>query len=204
MKNKIYLWDDDKIHGNIVQEFCLDRPIITSTDTVLGFLAPITKKSFEQLNLFKNRSNKPYLILLADLDSIGNFCSRLPLQIENFLKKIWPGPITVLLPANANLKPYVTAGKKTVALRMPDHTQLRALAKEYNGLFSTSANSAGRPVPLSVSEIEPALLQQVNLVINNQQKQLPSTIVDLSGEKPVIVREGAVSKEEINKLFEDK
>jgi len=97
----------------------------------------------------------------------------------------------------------------TIAIRVPDHAGLQNLLAHFPGLFSTSANCAGDPVPTSVAVIDPEILTRVAYVITDEpesaqvepgQKKAPSTIIDCTGPEVKIVREGAFSLAQLRKF----
>jgi L-threonylcarbamoyladenylate synthase len=176
---------------------------LVATDTVLGLLAPLTEEAFERLNSIKKRFEKPYLLLIADKSKVARF-ARMPLSgaAEKIVAHCWPGPITLIVPAREDLPYFLTSPQKTIALRVPDHTALRAVLHKVDGLFSTSANVAGAVVPQTLAEVDPWVLQESSVVVKDTNiaiADLPSTIIDCTSEVPVIVRQGAYAREQIEK-----
>lgn len=95
----------------------------------------------------------------------------------------------------------------TIGLRVPDYIGLQQLLAGCEGLFSTSANKAGEPIPLSFDEIDPDITKQVAAIVgdysdNGSQTAVPSTILDCSGDTIRVVREGAYPIETIFKKIE--
>jgi len=112
--------------------------------------------------------------------------------------------VTLLCTAQEGLPLYMQSEEGTVALRVPDHPQLLALLQKFDGLFSTSANSAGAPVPQLIEEVENEIMQMVDGVVldkNEKKENVPSTILDCTGDRIKVVRQGAFSAEMIEKLI---
>jgi L-threonylcarbamoyladenylate synthase len=114
-----------------------------------------------------------------------------------------PGSLTLVLPKADWLPGIITGGGETVAVRIPNHPIPIALI---NGLgapiVGTSANLSGQPSPLTADDVHTQLGDSVDLIIDGGRCPggKESTIVDVSGERPAIIREGAISKEEIEQV----
>lgn len=182
---------------------------ITKTDTVLGFLALFDQQGFTSLNQLKGgRSEKPYLILVGSAQKISVFTDQeFSDCIMQFIMKCWPGPVTFIFRARKELLSCAVSPEGTVALRCPDHKGLQELLYHFDGLFSTSANRSGKPVPSSVDELDQELLDEVAyLIVDTVQhiKVKTSTILDLTDvENNIIkvVREGAFSVKELEHFY---
>jgi tRNA threonylcarbamoyl adenosine modification protein (Sua5/YciO/YrdC/YwlC family) len=193
---KIATWQDQNISEQLLAILRKDGIIASSTDTILGLLAPLTQGGWQQLNEIKHREQKPYIILISDREKAGLFCDELHLvKIEKIMKTYWPGPLTIILPAKNDLPDYLRSKDGTVALRVPDHAGLQKLLIHCDGLFSTSANLAGQPVPHSIQEMDDSIKDRVDaLVIDAHPREtaVASTIIDCTGKDIRIVREGAI------------
>lgn len=179
--------------------------VLAEGDTVLGLLADISEKGYMELDRIKKRSSKPYLLLVANrekaLDLIEKSTS-LSFQIEKLMKFFWPGPLTLICKAKKDLPWYIRSSQDTIAIRVPKHQGLLDLLQHFNGLFSTSANKSGEPVPDSLSTVDPKIKQHIAYLVrnnleDNNNNQLPSTIIDCSGEEIKIIRQGAFPMEQL-------
>ncbi len=182
---------------------------IVSTDTVYGFLASITEESFKQIETFKQAKRlKPFIILIDTKEKLKLFVDKVPLKIEAFIDKIWPGPVTIIFKAKKNLPNFVTVGYDTIAIRIPNHKGLLNLLKSFNGLFSTSANTISMPAPTKFEEIEKNLLAKVAFFVDSPEEKkesLASTILDATSPDNIkVLREGAYSKELLEKYYGSK
>jgi L-threonylcarbamoyladenylate synthase len=109
--------------------------------------------------------------------------------------RFWPGPLTLVLPARPDLDRAITAGSGTVAVRVPGSEVARELARRAGGaLISTSANLSGEPPPVGPRDLSPALVAQIDAVLEAPPCPggSPSTIVAVAGEGVKLIREGAV------------
>jgi tRNA threonylcarbamoyl adenosine modification protein (Sua5/YciO/YrdC/YwlC family) len=193
---------EKRLHGGGV--------VLAEGDTVLGLLADVSQKGRAQLDHIKNRSKKPYLILVGDSKKALSFIetdSYKPLQIEKLMHICWPGPVTLIFRAKAGVALYSQSSDGTIALRVPDHAGLLQLLSHFDGLFSTSANNAGAPVPSAIKEVDNAIISAVACVVMNDDSQkaqshLPSTIIDCTGERLVVVRQGAFDASRLMDLYD--
>jgi len=108
--------------------------------------------------------------------------------------------------AKQSIPDFMKSKKGTIALRVPDHTGLQKLLPHFTGLFSTSANIGGNPIPRTIEEIDERIVKQIAcVVLDKKEKQvtsLPSTIIDCSGNNITVVREGAYPVDELRKKME--
>jgi len=206
MKYNELHWDDKTSLEAVIQALKMGDAVIGTTDTVLGLLADTTQEGFDCLNQIKGRSNKPYLILIPSQEALYHFVD-LPLAgpVQKLVDQCWPGPLTIIFKVKAGAPSHLTSPDGTIALRVPKHAGLQAVLKHFNGLFSTSANMAGGPIPETIEQLDPLIRQKVaHLVVDSdtgQPASLPSTIIDCSGDEIKIVREGAFSKEHLMQLI---
>ncbi|MFC1958780.1 L-threonylcarbamoyladenylate synthase [Chloroflexota bacterium] len=177
------------------------------TDTVYGLGACISlPQAVERIYKVKERSRNMSLpLLLADVSQITKVAEVVPpigwLLIHSFL----PGALTLVLPKSSLIPDIITAGGTTVAIRIPSHPVPIALVEGLGApIVGTSANLSGRPSSLTAEEVYSQLGDKVDLVIEGGRCPggKESTIVDITGENPVILREGAISREEIEQVCE--
>jgi len=180
--------------------------IIFPTDTVYGLGCDATNEEAVRrvFKIKKRPENKPVPIIISDLEmakKVAYFNSK----TEEMLLAIWPGPITVLLENRGALPEPAAAGQRTIGLRIPDYKITHFLAAKCGvPLVATSANISDQQ---ESNKIEAVLEQFINepykpdLVLNagDLKSSQPSTILDLSKDKPIITRVGMVSKK---KLFD--
>lgn len=179
--------------------------VLAEGDTVLGLLADVSQKGRAQLDHIKNRSKKPYLILVGDSKKALSFIeigSYKPLQIEKLMHICWPGPVTLIFRAKAGVALYSQSADGTIALRVPDHAGLLELLTHFEGLFSTSANNTGEQIPSTIEAVDSTIMSAVACVVMNDDSHkpksaLPSTIIDCTGERLVVVRQGAFDASEL-------
>lgn len=182
--------NDIKIVQNALQQ---GDVVVGSSDTIFGLYANATKQGLHNLNDIKQREEKPYVILVESLEKLSLFV-RIPdvPAVNNLITQCWPGPVTLILPRNTTSAAANFYTRDTIALRIPDHKGLLTLLESFNGIFSTSANTSGKPAALSVDTVEQTILQQVRYCIDGQSPHVkPSTILDCTQSEIIVVRAGA-------------
>lgn len=167
--------------------------VIYPTDTVYGIAANIYNEK-AVLNVFssKHRSmSKPLSLCLAEFESI-NDVAFMDDETETIVEQLFPGPFTVIMRKKKTVSSLLTAGTNKIGIRIPDNKLSRDLALDFP-ITSTSANISGVNVPESPNEVVKQLGDAVDLVLDAGicEYGLHSTVVDMTGEYPVILREGA-------------
>lgn len=175
--------------------------IVFPTDTVYGLAAmPFQSQFIERLFVVKGRSSQKAIgILLGNYTDLELIVSAMSPLAACLAEAFWPGPLTLVLPRHANL-PYVLApDNNTIGVRMPDHPFALALMRKSGPLAVTSANLSGRENACTAQEVLDQLNGRVHLVLDGGRVPggIPSTVVDCSGEQPVIVREGPIDLQAI-------
>lgn len=175
------------------------------TDTVYGLGASLKlPQSVARIYEVKGRSpNSPLPLLLADVSQIAEVAGKVPPSAWCFIRNFFPGALTLILSKSSSVPAVITGGGNSVAVRIPDHPVPVALIKGLGvPIVGTSANISGRPSPLTAEEVSAQLGGKIDLIIDGGRCPggKESTIVDVTGETPVIRREGAISKEELRRV----
>jgi L-threonylcarbamoyladenylate synthase len=208
MNSKFLYWEKQSTIDTLIQSMYREDVCVTTTDTVLGLLAPVTAQGFNRLNEIKLRSEKSYLVVIDSIRKVNGLVEGgVSAQVEMLMQKCWPGPLTLIFKASPALPEYAKSVQGTIALRIPNHEGLRSVASEFDGLFSTSANISGSPVPTTIADLDPRILREVAYVVSSEVEQprgKASTILDCSKEVITVVREGAYPINELEKISEQK
>ena len=176
------------------------------TDTVYGlasdaFHAPGIIKLFEA----KGRdSNKAISILIGSNDQIKSVTNHMTKLARKLTERFWPGGLTVIVPRKETL-PELISTTKNIGIRMPNHPVALELLTTFGPLATTSANLSGGSNPQSAIDVFDQLNGRVPLILNGGicPGGIPSTVVDCTGDKPVILRLGAISEKAILEALED-
>jgi L-threonylcarbamoyladenylate synthase len=175
------------------------------TDTVYGLGACFSNlDAVEQIYKVKQRpQNMGLPLLLADISQITEVAESVPPIAWLLAHRFLPGGLTLVLPRAKSVPDIVTGGGETVAVRIPDHPVPIALIKGLGApIIGTSANVSGRPSALTADEVYSQFNDKIDLVIDGGQcgEGKESTIIDITGDVPRILREGAVSREELEQV----
>ena len=170
------------------------------TDTVygVGSLA-FDQQAIESIYLAKSRPvEKAIPVLIGDLPDLEKVSDNIPDMALRFAARFWPGPLTCVIPKNQIL-PAAISATPTVAVRIPDHVDARALLRATGPMAVTSANISGRASPVTAQEVYEQLNGRIPLILDGGVTPggVPSTLVDCTAESPVILREGPVSMQDL-------
>jgi len=175
-----------------------DGLIVVPTDTIYAFATSIkSKKGIERLAKIKNeklkRSN--FSLICKDLSNISKYTKPIDRKTFRTLKSTLPGPFTFILNANNSVSKIFQTNKKEIGIRVPDHKFIKTLVEELNHpLVCSSVNDEDHIIkyttdPLAIFE---KFEKNVDAVINyGYGKNVASTIIDLTSESPVLIRQGA-------------
>ena len=171
-----------------------DGVIAYPTDTLFGLGCLVSrKKAVDRIQGLKGRDpKKPMSILCSDLEMLCRYTRHLDTPTFRILKPRFPGPYTAVLGCSREVPRYLQK-KQTVGLRIPDHVFCREITRLVGEpIITTSCNAAGEPPLQTAWEIQEELGHQLDLVVDcGQPAGLASTVVDLTGDEPILLREGA-------------
>ena len=120
------------------------------------------------------------------------------------MKEFWPGPLTLVLPASAEVPELVTAGAGKVGVRMPDHPVALALIQAAGtAIVAPSANASGQPPPTTAQEVLQYLDGKIDLILDGGPTRLKvaSTVVDVTETPPRILREGSITRKTLSEIL---
>ena len=174
------------------------------TDTVYGLgCNPFDAEAIDRLVKAKERvkGSLPVLVSsLQDAERLGEISGLAARLADRF----WPGPLTLVVLTRSNFPEKITDHMSLIGLRIPNHEKARALIKECGGaLVGTSANISGRPSLRTAVEVVNELGDRVGLVVDGGPAPLgrESTVVKVLGDESTVIREGAISREDILKTL---
>lgn len=170
------------------------------TDTLYGLAVdPTNSDAVARLFALKGRApDQAIPLIAADVDQVRAWTRLTPLA-ERLARAFWPGPLTLVLEASREIDPRVLGRGRTVAIRVPDQDVARALAAGVGApVTSTSANPSGRPPTANPDEVV-AALPALDVLIDDGLTRggAPSTIVDATGDQPVLIRAGVIAWERV-------
>jgi len=178
------------------------------TDTFYGLGAdPLNPLAIRKIRELKSREEtKPILLLISDYDKVASFITKPSELFLSITSQHWPGPLTLVSNARPELPEELTAGSGTIGLRLPDDDGVRSLVRVCGGaLTATSANPSGRLPARTAKDVETYFPAGIDLIIDGGEATVlqPSTILDLSGPEPLLIREGAIPRTALNETLSD-
>ncbi len=170
------------------------EPVVLPTDTVYGLCAdPERESAAREVSRLKGRDERRPLALLAR--DVEMLLERVPELDHGVLGALLPGPFTLVLPNPARRYPWLSGARpETIGVRVPELTGSAAkVLEEVGAVIATSANLHGGPDPGRLDEV-PAEIRRACAVLvdGGELPGRPSTVLDLTGPEPTVVREGAV------------
>jgi len=176
------------------------------TETVYGLGGDALRPGVvDKIFAAKSRpADNPLIVHITDADGVGRFCESRPAVFQALADAFWPGPLTLVLPANSRAREAVTRGLDTVALRVPAHPVAQALLRAADlGLAAPSANLSGRPSPTEAAHVLHDLQGRIPLILDGGACEvgIESTVLDLSVPRPTILRPGTVTAEALAEVL---
>ncbi|MBN2466799.1 MAG: threonylcarbamoyl-AMP synthase [Deltaproteobacteria bacterium] len=151
----------------------------------------------------KRDPSQPLLILISHYDLLSEYVAMVPEIARKLTERFWPGPLTIIFSASPRIPSLLCAGTGKIAVRISSHPIARALAAAMDvPITSTSANLTGLPSPTMPEEVFNQLHSKIDMIIDGGKTMggMPSTIVDVTMSPLQLVREGAISFNEILKV----
>jgi L-threonylcarbamoyladenylate synthase len=176
--------------------------VVFPTETVYG-IGALADSKFGAQEIFEVKVrplDKPLPWLVESEDALDIYGVEVPEYAHNLARAYWPGPLTLIVKASERVGKDFRAPDSTVALRSPKHEVVIELLQAAGGpIIATSANTSGNPAPGTFDEVEVRIVQAADLSLDGgeTEHQTASTVVDCTGDTPVILREGAIGSAEI-------
>lgn len=181
------------------------RLVAMPTETVYGLAAnALAADAVRQIFEVKGRpSSNPLIVHVADTMQMQEYVTGIPPVAKRLIDAFCPGPLTLVLPRSASIPDIVTAGKDTVAIRVPAHPVAQLLLRQSGlPLAAPSANPSGYISPTTASHVFEMLGSKVSYILDGGacEKGIESTIVKFEGDTPVILRHGVITREDIARV----
>lgn len=174
------------------------------TETVYGLGADAWNPSaIHKVFEVKGRpSDNPLIVHVSSKDQVSDFAAIIPDTAQILMDEFWPGPLSIVLPKKPEVLDSVTAGLDTVAIRMPDHPVALDLIEATGPLVAPSANKSGRPSPTKASHVREDFGNDFPVIDGAATRVgLESTVIDLSSDRPAILRPGGISRKELENIL---
>jgi tRNA threonylcarbamoyl adenosine modification protein (Sua5/YciO/YrdC/YwlC family) len=182
------------------------RLVVLPTDTVYGLgCDAFSSTAVKALLAAKHRGpDMPVPVLVGSWSTIDGLVLGVPAAARSLIEAFWPGGLSIVLPHAPSLSWDLGSTKGTVMLRMPLHPVALELLREVGPMAVSSANISGRPPASSAAEAQEQLASSVDLYLDGGPSGAPvaSTIVDLTGSEPRILREGEITRQQVGEVLE--
>jgi L-threonylcarbamoyladenylate synthase len=205
-KRTLLLRSDEKCVAKAARILRLGGLVAFPTETVYGLGASVTEQaSLARIFAVKGRpADNPLIVHVAERAQVSLVAAAVPVRASCLMDYFWPGPLSLVLPRNPAISDLISAGLPTVAVRMPDHpVALRLISAAGVAVAAPSANCSGRPSPTTARHVLADLGGRIDAVIDGGPCSVgvESTVLDLTGERAVILRPGGVSREAISRAL---
>ncbi len=150
--------------------------------------------------------DNPLILHVSGAEQVSLFCHHIPSAAWTLMEKFWPGPLTLVLPARDNVPRRTTANLDTVAIRCPDHPLTREIIRQSGvPIAAPSANISGKPSPTTAQHVYHDMAGKIQAIVDGGPCSVgvESTIVDLTGECPRLLRPGGITPEQLRDVLGD-
>jgi L-threonylcarbamoyladenylate synthase len=176
------------------------------TETVYGLGADAKNpEAVARIFAAKGRPvDHPVIVHLASFDQLKDWAREINPVTKKLAQHFWPGPLTLILPRAVGVLDCITGGQDTVGVRIPSHPVAQTLLKSFgSGIAAPSANKFGQVSPTQAAHVQQELGDVVNLILDGGECAvgIESTIVDVSGRSPRILRPGIITASEISTVL---
>ncbi|MFO7152785.1 MAG: L-threonylcarbamoyladenylate synthase [Bacillota bacterium] len=176
------------------------------TETVYGLGAnALDGDAARKIYAAKNRpQDNPLIVHISACEEIKGLVKDLPERAQILMERFWPGPLTLILEKSDKVPYSTTGGLDTVAVRMPRHPVAQALIKESGvPIAAPSANLSGKPSPTNAQDVYEDMAGRIEMILDGGPCEVgvESTVLDLTGDVPMILRPGGVTIEELNEVL---
>jgi L-threonylcarbamoyladenylate synthase len=200
IKGTLLLQPGRKAISRAAQIICAGGLVAFPTETVYGLGASaMDPEAVAAIFTAKGRpADNPLIVHVSDWEQVCAVAASVPDRARLLMKLFWPGPLSLILPRSAAVPDQVSAGLPTVAVRMPDHpVALQLIRMAGVPIAAPSANRSGRPSPTSARHVLEEMCGRIEAVLDGGlcRVGVESTVLDLTGPHPVILRPGGVTRE---------
>ena len=210
METKILQVNPEQFGDEELQEACQvlrnDGLVAFPTETVYGLGGnALHKEAANHIYAAKGRpSDNPLIVHISEVKSLYELAADVPETAKKLSEAFWPGPLTMILPKADIVPKSTTGGLNTVAIRMPSHPIAKELIRQ-SGVYiaAPSANLSGRPSPTKAEHVIEDLSGRIDMIIDGGEVGigLESTIVDLTGDVPMVLRPGYITLEMLREVL---
>lgn len=198
--------EEEEILKAAGQIICQGGLVAFPTETVYGLGGDaLNKESAKKIYEAKGRpSDNPLIVHICRMEDLKPIVKEIPQAAVKLAEKFWPGPLTMIFKKSDLVPRETTGGLETVAVRMPSHPAAAKFIQYAGGYVAApSANLSGRPSPTKAKYVIEDMDGRIDMILDGDSSEigLESTIVDVTGEIPMILRPGYITKEMLQKVL---
>jgi len=210
MKTKIVKINPDLVESEKIKEIARilssGAVIVYPTETFYALGANcFSRKAIQKIYRLKKRPpSKPLSVVISDLDQIRDLVLEIPPDFETLVSVFWPGPLTLVLKASSRVPKELQSLSGSIGVRLTGYEWLRAMVRHASfPITATSANISGGEEIANPEEAVRLFDKSVNLIVDagETKGRLPSTVLDLTGKNPRLLREGAIPFSQLKKYL---
>ncbi len=211
MKTRVVRIDQDaEVHADLLEDLSgvllAGGVLVYPTETYYGLgAAAFSLKGVRAVYRAKRRDRaKPLSVMASDMDMVARIAAGIPAQLRRLAGEFWPGPLTVVLVAAAEIPDFLRSESGTIAVRIPPAGWVRRLVHSISQpLTATSANLSGGRAVSSPDEAVRLFSGRVHVIVDGGDTPggLPSTLLDLTRDPPSVLREGAIPSDAIRTVL---
>lgn len=196
----------DDVVNEIVSLLMDGKLIVMPTETVYGLICDATSEeaTLKLITAKKRKQDSPIAVFVSSSEKAKNLTQDWNEDAQILFDHFSPGPITIILKKKPSIPDLLTQGRQTVGIRIPDEQTLLKLLEQYpNPLAATSANISGTPPAVTAEQAVEQLGMSVDYVLDKGESKIgkASTVIDLSVIPYKIIREGSITKQQIESLL---
>ena len=177
--------------------------VLAPTDTVWGLMCDYSsEEAVQSLFAIKNSPNKPVALLMSSPEMLEQLNVELPPIVKEISASLWPGPLTLIFKSGLESIGHIAGQSNSVGVRVPDADDLRELIKAFGKpLAASSANISGQKQPTNFDDIPDEITMNADFIckFDIEPSGVSSTVVDCTSEKFIILREGEITLEKLEK-----
>ncbi len=210
MKTKIVKINPDLVEPEKIKKIARilssGAVIVYPTETFYALGANcFSRKAIQEIYRLKKRPpSKPLSVVISDMDMLRQVVLSIPPDFEPLVSEFWPGPLTLVLKASSRVPKELQSLSGSIGVRLTGHEWLRSMVRHASfPITATSANISGGEEIANPEEAVRMFDKRVNLIVDagETKGRLPSTVLDLTGRKPRLIREGAIPLSQLKKYL---
>ncbi len=190
--------------GQAISNLKAGKVVVLPTDTVYGLACDFeNEEAIKNIYDLKGRSqNKPLIILISNLKMLEGLIKNFDQKYQILIDKFWPGALTLIFEKTELVSDLISANSNKIGIRMPANKQILEVINKFGKpIIATSVNKSGNESLKSIEQIINTFPELDILESLEEMGNKESSIIDLTSSPPLLIREGAISRQELNEVL---